>query len=231
MRLGQRPAQQGGLLVVVEAADEIGGVFAMRLAGIEPQAGAGDAIHQRLHHLRTLVDQILPHDENAGHVVGPVFAGLEEDAAKAAQFRLRGKRLTHRESIDGAGRQGAGDIGRRHLDHLDFARLDAPHLHGAEDQQALVGKAAGNGDGAAAHIGEGLDGAVFAHHDRAAVAVAQVDDLDGNALGFESDGQRRDDEGGLHAVRDQRFLDLGKALEHARQKDFAATESISKCSR
>src|SRR5580700_2201763 len=47
-RLGERPSQQRGLLIVVEAADEIGGVFAMWLARVEPQAGSRDAIDQGL---------------------------------------------------------------------------------------------------------------------------------------------------------------------------------------
>ncbi len=37
----------------------------------------------------------------------------------------------------------------------------------------------------------------------------------------ESNGQRRHDEGGLHPIRDQRFLDLRKALKHSGQKHFA----------
>ena len=96
-----------------------------------------------------------------------------------------------------------------------------PHTFMArKSKQALVGEAAGNGDGAAAHIGKGLDRAVLAHHHRAAVAMAEVDDLDGHALRPKCNRQRRDDEGGLHLVGDERFLDLGKALEQAGQKDL-----------
>ncbi len=118
------------------------------------------------------------------------------------------------------GGEGAGDIGGRHLDQLDFAGLDAPHLHGAQHQQALVGKAAGDGDGAAAQICDGFDGAVFADDDRAAVTMAQVDDLDVDSLGLQRKGQRGNDEGGLHAVGDQCFLDLRKALKQSGQEHF-----------
>jgi hypothetical protein len=53
--------------------------------------------------------------------------------------------------------------------------------------------------------------------------VAQVHDVDRNALGDKRYGQRRHNESGLHVVRDERFLDFGKALEHAGQEDFAAS--------
>ena len=43
-RLGERPAEQGWFLVVIEASDEICGVFAMRFALVQPQAGAGNAV-------------------------------------------------------------------------------------------------------------------------------------------------------------------------------------------
>src|SRR5579859_7911424 len=220
-RFGEGPAQECGLLVVVEAADEIGCVFAVRLAGIEPEAGSGDAIDQGLDDFRTLVDEVLTHDKNARHVVWPIFASLKQDAAKAAEFGLRGKGLTHDERVDGVRGQGTRNVGRRHLDHLDFAGLDAPYLHSAKDQKALIGEAAGNSDGAAAHVRKGLDGSVFADHDRAAVTVAQVDDLDGNSLRNESNGQRGYDESGLYAVGDERFLDFRKALKHSGQIHLA----------
>ena len=65
-----------------------------------------------------LVDDVLAHDHDAGHVVGPVLAGVEEHAAEAADLGLRRVGLAHREGVDRAGRERAGDVGRRHLDHL-----------------------------------------------------------------------------------------------------------------
>ena len=99
------------------------------------------------------------------------------------------------------GGERAGDVGRRHLHHLDVARLDARRLHRAEEDQPLVGEAARDGDGAPAQIGERFDRPVFPHHHGAAVAMAEVDDLDRHALRLERDRQRRDDEGRLHLVR------------------------------
>src|ERR1700733_3767270 len=172
-RLGQGPSQQRGVLVVVEAGHEIRGVLTMGLARIQPEAGTGDAVHQGLDDLWTLIDKVLAYDQNARHVVRPILASLKQDSSKAAYFRLRWKGLPHHKGIDGMGREGAGNIGGRHLDHLDLAGLDTKYLHSAEEQQALVGKAARNGNGAAAHIGKGLDGAVLADDDCAAVTVAQ----------------------------------------------------------
>ena len=47
-----------------------------------------------------LVDDVLPHDDDAGHVVGPVLARVEEHAPEAAQLRLRRERLAHRKRVD-----------------------------------------------------------------------------------------------------------------------------------
>src|SRR5438045_3702763 len=47
-RIEQRPAEKPRVLAVVVAADEIGGVLAMRAAAravLEPQPGPGDAVH------------------------------------------------------------------------------------------------------------------------------------------------------------------------------------------
>ena len=71
-----------------------------------------------------------------------------------------------------------------------------------------------------------LTGPFFLHDDRAAVAMAEIDDLDGHTLRLERDGQRSDDEGGLHFVGDERFLDLGEALEQARNEDLAVVREL-----
>ncbi len=66
-----------------------------------------------------------------------------------------------------------------------------------------------------------LDRTILPHHQSAAVAMPQIHDLDRHALRRQCDGHRRDDEGRLHLVGDQRFLHLRKTLEHARQKQLA----------
>lgn len=86
--LGEGPAEECGLLVVVEAAYEVGGVLAVGFALVEPETGARDAVYQDLHYVRSRVDEVLADDEDAGHVVGPVVAGLEEDAAEATHLGL-----------------------------------------------------------------------------------------------------------------------------------------------
>ena len=58
----------------------------MGLACVQPKAGTGDTIHQGLDDLGTLIDKVLAHHQNARHVVGPIFAGLKEDAPKASDF-------------------------------------------------------------------------------------------------------------------------------------------------
>jgi hypothetical protein len=50
--------------------------------------------------------------------------------------------------------------------------------------------------------------------------MAEVNDLDVDSLGFQSKGEGGNDEGGLNAVRDQRFLDFRKALKQPGQKHF-----------
>jgi hypothetical protein len=88
--LRQRPAQQPDGLVEVVPADELRGVLAVVPAALEPRAGARDAVHERLHRVGAAVDDVLAHDQYAGHEVGPVLAGVEEHPAEAAHFRLRG---------------------------------------------------------------------------------------------------------------------------------------------
>src|SRR5271156_2893522 len=129
-----------------------------------------------------LVDEILADNENAGHVIGPVVACLKENPAIARHFCLRGKWLAHRDRVNCASRECSRYIGGSHLDHMNLVRLDSPYLHRAKEEQSLVREAAWNGHGTAAHVCEGLDGAVFAHHYRAAIAMAKVDNLDGNSL-------------------------------------------------
>ena len=85
----------------------------------------------------------------------------------------------------------------------------------------LVREAAGDGDGAAAQIGDGVDGTVVADDERAAIAMTQVDDLDGNPLRPERDGHGSNKEGRLHTVGDESFLDFREALKHARKEDLA----------
>ena len=172
------------------------------------------------------VYQVLTDDEDAGHVVGPVVAGLEEDAAVAGHLGLRGEGFAHDEAVDGTRRECSRHVGRGHLHHLDVGGIHVPDLHGAEEDEALVGEAAGDGDGAAFEVGEGFDGAVVADDERAAVAVAEVDDLDGDALRFERDGHGGDDEGGLDLVGDEGFLHLGEALEHAGEEEFAVVGEL-----
>ena len=93
-------------------------------------------------------------------------------------------------------------------------------LERAEHDQPLVGEAAGDGDDLGrAGRATVLHRPVLLHDHGAAVAVAEVDDLDRHALRPQGDGHRRDHERRLHLVGDQRFLDLGEALEHPRDED------------
>ena len=119
------------------------------------------------------------------------------------------------------GRESAVYVRRGHLDHLDLVRLDSPYLHGAKDEETFVGKAAGDRDGATAHVGEGLNGSIFANDDCAAIAMAEVDDLDRHALVLERKSEGRDDERSLHAVGDQCLFHLRETLEHTGQEHFS----------
>ncbi len=78
-----------------------------------------------LHRLRTPVDHVLAHDDDARHVIGPVFAGLEKDPAESAELRLGRIGLAHRKGVDRPGGERARDVGRRHLDHVDVAARHA----------------------------------------------------------------------------------------------------------
>ena len=73
---------------------------------------------------------------------------MKQHAAEAAHLGLRRKGLAHRERVDRLGRERAGHVGRRHLDHLDVARLHAERLHRAKQNQPLVREPARNGDDA-----------------------------------------------------------------------------------
>ncbi len=90
-----------------------------------------------------------------------------------------------------------------------------------KSNQAFVGEAAGDGDRAAFQIGKSFDRAVLFDDDGAAIAMAEIHHLDRNALRSQGNGQGRNNEGRLHLIGDQRFLDFRKALEHARQKHLA----------
>ena len=191
----------------------------MREAFVEPEAGARDPVHEDLQRLGTPVDDVLPRDDHARHVVGPVLAGLEEHAPEAAQLRLRRVRLAHRERVDRAGRERARDVRRRHLDHPDRCRRDSMRRERFEDDQPLVGEAARNRDDVAGKVLDRADRSVLAHDHRAPVAVSEVNDLDRRSLRGERDRHRRDHEAHLHPVGDQSFLDLGEALEHPGDED------------
>src|SRR5258708_21208812 len=92
-------------------------------------------------------------------------------------------------------------------------------LQRLEDDEALVGEAAGDGDHLAAQIGHMPDVAVTAHDDRTAVAVSEVNDLHRNALSPQGDGHRRDHERRLHPPGHQPPFDLRKTLEEARYEE------------
>ena len=89
-----------------------------------------------------------------------------------------------------------------------------------EDDQTLIRVAARNGDNSSLQIGERFHRSVFAHHDRATVTVAEVNDFDRHALSTQGNGHRCDHERRLHLIRDQRFLDLGKSLKHPRDEQM-----------
>ena len=86
--IGQCPSQQTRILVVIEAGCKVGRVLPVGLAFLQPQSGAGDAVHQDLHGVRTVVDHVLPHHQHAGHVVGPKLTCVKQNLAKAKDFSL-----------------------------------------------------------------------------------------------------------------------------------------------
>ena len=61
---GEGVTQQGGRLVEVEAAHEVGGFLTMGRALVEPETGAGDAVDELLHGLRALIDEFLANYEH-----------------------------------------------------------------------------------------------------------------------------------------------------------------------
>src|SRR2546426_5723 len=102
--------------------------------------------------------------------------------------------------------------------------LVEPHsllLHDAEDDETLVAEPAWNGDGPAFQISECPDGVIFAHNDRAAVTVPQIDDADWHSLRPQGYCHRRYHKRGLHFIRDQSLLDFGKPLKHSGEKNVS----------
>ena len=120
-----------------------------------------------------------------------------------------------------SGGEGAGHIRRSHLHHLDVARFDPHTFMARKSSRRSSEKRLGMATVRPRISAKVLTGPSFLHHHGAAVAVTQIHDLDRNALRAERDRQRSDDERRLHLVGNERFLDLGKALEQARQKDLA----------
>jgi hypothetical protein len=127
----------------------------------------------------------------------------------------------HGKGVVGFCGERSGDIGRRHLDHLDLRRLDSPDLHSAEYDQALVGNQPGIAT-TRPRTSPKLRIGLFLNHKSAAIAVAKIHNLCRHALSFQGNSERGHDENRLHLVRDERFLDLGNTLEHARPQNFAA---------
>src|SRR5262249_5867108 len=81
---------------------EVGGVLAVGTALVQPQARARDPVNEDLHGPGPRLDDVLPRHDDAGHVVGPVLAGVEEDPAEPAELRLRRVRLAPPERADRA---------------------------------------------------------------------------------------------------------------------------------
>ena len=97
--------------------------------------------------LGPLVDHVLPHHQDAGHVVRPVLARVEEHAAEAAHLRLRRERLAHREGVDRALAASAPATSGGAISTILMSLAVMPFCFmRAEHDQPLVGEAAGDGD-------------------------------------------------------------------------------------
>ena len=193
----------------------------MRASLVQPQPGARNSVHQHLERLPPPVDDFLARDDHAGHVVGPVLAGVKEHAPEPAELRLRRVRLAHGERVDRAGGERARDVGGRHLHHLHGARRDAMLRERFEHDQPLVREATRDRDHVARKVFDRVNGTVLPHDYGASVAVAEVDDLDRRALRDERDRHRRDHESHLHPVGEESLLDLGEPLEHPGYEDVS----------
>ena len=186
-RIGQSPAQQLWILMIVEAAHEVGCVLSIGTSFLKPQSRPGNTIHEHLHCLRPFVNNILADDQDARHIVRPVVPGLEKHSSKPPHLGLRWKRLPHGEGINGTRRQRSGNVRRCHFHQPHFAGLNAELFQHAKHDQPFIREPTWNGNSAAPQIQRTLYRSGLPYNDRTSVPMAEVDDFNRHPLGAQGD--------------------------------------------
>ena len=188
------------------------GLGPMLRRGIEPTARCLYVVHEFLHERRVFVDELLPHSEDAAHVVGPFVACHAQWDRVSCTLRSGAIGLTGAVRVDGFGKERGGHIGRRHLGDSDVLYRHALLRQFLAEKKIVDREAAGDGNSLASEVPEIPIGRVSTHHDHGARPVTDGDYLYRDVLRNEIHHQRRQHVSGVDLSRDERFLDFRPAV-------------------